>query len=105
METRIKELLSERKHLLESFAKLDLGRLHRLMKREITEFEDDILFLDSIIKGNRLMDSLYSSNDLLGKYSDLSELLKQMQQDNKGEFGEQLKAMLDQISDMMSQLA
>ena len=105
MEIRIDELLSERKHLLESFAKIDAGRLQRLMKREIAEFEEDILFLDSIIKGNRLMDSLYSSNDLLSKYSDLSELLKQMQQGNEGEFGEQLKAMLDQISDMMSQLA
>ena len=105
MEARIKDLLYERKHLLESFAKIDVGRLNRLMKKEIVEFEDDILFLDSIIKGNKLMDSLYSSNDLLGKYSELSELLKQMQEGKPGDYGEQLQEMMNQISELMSQLA
>ncbi len=105
MEVRIKNLLYERKHLLESFAKLDIGRFKRLMNREVIEFEDDILFLDSMIKGSKLIDSLYSSNDLLNKYSELSELLKQMEQGSNGELADELKEVMDQISELMSELA
>ncbi len=105
MEIRIDQLLYERKHLLESFAKLDIGRLKRLMNREVIEFEDDILFLDSMIKGSKLTDSLYSSNDLLNKYNELSQLLKQMEQGAEGELAEELQQIMDQISELMSELA
>ncbi len=106
MEVRINALLGERKHIIESFVKLDIGRLDRLMKREIVEFEDDILFLDSLIKGNQLRDSLVSSNDLLSEYSELSELLKQLEEeDGKGELEQKIQEKLNQIKDLMSQLA
>lgn len=105
MEARIGALLGERKHLIESFVKLDTGRLDRLMKREIVEFEDDILFLDSLIKGGKLRDSLLSSNDLLSEYRELSELLKQLEEGGNEGLEQQIQEKLEQIQNLMSQLA
>jgi len=105
IQLRIKTLINERKHLIESFAKLDLGRLDRLMKREINEFEDDILFLDSMLKGDKLMDSLLSSKELLNEYGELSELLKQLNQGGNEQLEARIQEKLNQIKDLMSQLA
>jgi len=105
MELRTKALLDERKYLIESFAKLDIGRLGRLMKREINEFEDDILFLDSMLKGDKLVDSLRSSKDLLKEYGELSELLKQLNKGSNEQLEVRIQEKLDQIKDLMSQLA
>jgi hypothetical protein len=105
VELRTKTLLDERKYLIESFAKLDIGRLDRLMKREIYEFEDDILFLDSMLKGDELVDSLRSSKDLLKEYEELSELLKQLNDSSDEELNAQIQEKLSQIKDLMSQLA
>ncbi len=105
MELRIKTLLDERKYLIESFAKLDIGRLGRLMKREINEFEDDILLLDSMLKGDKLMDSLRSSKDLLNEYDELSELLKQLNEGSNEQLEALIQEKLNQIRDLMSQLA
>ncbi len=105
MELRIKALLDERKYLIESFAKLDIGRLGRLMRREIYEFEDDILFLDSMLKGEKLVDSLRSSKELFKEYGELSELLKQLNESSNEELNAQIQEKLNQIKDLMSQLA
>ena len=105
MELRIKTLLDERKYLIESFAKLDIGRLGRLMRREIHEFEDDILFLDSMLKGEKLVDSLRSSKELFKEYGELSELLKQLNESSNEELNAQIQEKLNQIKDLMSQLA
>ena len=105
MDRRLNTLLNERKHLIESFAKLDIGRLQRLMKREITEFEDDILLIDSMLKGDKLIDSLRSSNDLLNEYRELTELLNQLEQGDNSEISKQIQEKLNQIKELMSQLA
>ena len=105
MKLRLMNVLDERKYLIESFAKLDIGRLERLMNREILEFEDDILFLDSMIKGDKLMDSLYSSKELLNEYSELSDMLEKLKQDGNEQLQAQIQQKLDQLSDLMSKLA
>jgi len=105
MELRIRALLDERKYLIESFAKLDMGRLGRLMRREIYEFEDDILFLDSMLKGDKLVDSLRSSKELLKEYGELSGLLKQLNEGDNERLQAQIQEKLNQIKDLMSQLA
>ncbi|MGB3364222.1 MAG: DUF4175 family protein, partial [Thermodesulfobacteriota bacterium] len=105
MNLRLNDLLDQRKYLIESFAKLDIGRLQNLMKREITEFEDDILLLDSMLKGDKLIDSLRSSNDLINEYSELSELLNQLKEGDNSEIARQIQDKLNQIKELMSQLA
>ncbi len=105
MEIRLNSLLDERKYLIESFTKIDVGRLDRLMKKEIPEFEDDILLIDSMLKGDKLIDSLRSSNDLLNQYSELSELLNELQDGDNAEISNQIQEKLNQIEQLMSQLA
>lgn len=105
MDIRINNLLDQRKYLIESFAKIDMGRLENLMIKEIREFEDDVLLLDSMLKGDKLMDSLRSSNDLLNQYSELSELLNQLKEGDNSEIASQIEQKLNQIKQLMSQLA
>lgn len=105
MSIRLNSLLDGRKYLLESFAKLDISRLEKLMNREIIEFEDDILLLDSMLKGDKLIDSLRSTNNLLNEYNELSELLNQLQESDDSELNQQIQDKLNQIKELMSQLA
>lgn len=105
MGLRLNNLLDERKYFIESFAKIDIGRLEKLMTREIIEFEDDILLLDSMLKADKLIDSLRSSTNLLNEYKELSELLSQLQESNDPELNQQIQNKLDQIKELMSQLA
>ena len=105
MEVRIEALLKERKEMLESFAIVDLPRLGRLTLREISEFETDILFLDNMLKGERLKDSLFSGRELMSKYGDLQEMLKQLSETGDESLMEEIQKMMDEISKMMQELA
>jgi hypothetical protein len=106
MEIRIGALLGERTELLENFAIVDLPRLGRLMRKEITEFEDDILFLDNMIKGERLRDSLFSGKELMSEYAELQEMLKQLSETGGDDaLMEEIQKKLDQISKLMQELA
>lgn len=105
MEYRINDLLDERKYLIESHKDVDVAKLNGLMNREIPEFENDILLLDSILKGDKLIDSLRASNELLNEYSDLSDLLNQLKEGDNEEIAKQIQDKLNQIKDLMSKLA
>ncbi len=105
MDVRIDELLKERRELLESFAMVDIPRLRRLMRREITEFEDDILFLDSMIKGERLRESLLSGKELLKEYGELSEMLEQLNRTGDESLKAEIRKKLDELQGLMSELA
>jgi len=105
MDLRLNGLLDERKYLIESSAKPDLVKIDGLMEREIPEFEGDILLLDSLLQGDKLMDSLRSGNELLSEYKELSELLSQLKDGGNEEITGQIQEKLDQIRDLMSQLA
>ena len=105
MDVRIDQLLDERRGIFENFASVDIPRAGRLMKREIAEFEEDILFLDSMIKGEKLRDSLLAGKDLMKEYAELSEMMKKL-----GETGDQaLKAEIEKklagLEKLMSELA
>lgn len=106
MDIRIGALLGDRKDILESFAIVDLPRMGRLMRREITEFEDDILFLDNMIKGERIKDSLFSGKELMSEYSELQEMLKQLSETGGNEsLMEEIQKKLDEINKLMQELA
>lgn len=106
MQIRIGDLLRERRELLESFAVVDLPRLGRLMRKEIVEFEGDILFLDNMIKGERLKDSLFSGKELMGEYAQLQEMLKQLSESGDNEaLMEEIQKKLAEISKLMEELA
>jgi len=106
MEIRIGSQLRERQELMDSFAIVDLPRLGRLMRREIIEFEDDILFLDNMIKGDRLKDSLFSGKELMSEYAQLQEMLKQLSESGDNEaLMEEIQKKLDEISKLMEELA
>ena len=106
MEIRIGGLLRERRELLQSFAVVDLPRLGRLMRREITEFEGDIIFLDNMIKSERLKDSLFSGKELMNEYGKLQEMLEQLSESGDDEaLMEEIQKKLAEISKLMEELA
>ncbi|MEQ9619667.1 MAG: DUF4175 family protein [Deltaproteobacteria bacterium] len=105
MDMRIDQLIEQRRELLGSFATVDLPRLGRLMHREITEFEDDILFLDSMIKGEKLRDSLLSGKEMLDRYAELSELMKELNTTQDENLKAEIRQKLDELRRLMSELA
>ncbi len=104
MKTRIKDMLNERTDMIVSFSAEDLPRLGDLIKREIDEFEDDILFLDSALKGEKLRESLMNGRDALTKYTELSELLKKLKQRSDEETKKEIEKKTEELKNLMSQL-
>jgi len=105
MEQRVNTLLDERRDILDSFAVVDIPRLGRLMKRETGEFEDDILFIDSMIKSERLRDSLQSGRELMSKYGELSDLMKKMNETGDEKLKAEIQKKLNELRGLMSELA
>jgi soluble cytochrome b562 len=104
MDVRIDDLLDDRRGILDNFASVDVPRVGRLMKREISEFEEDVLFLDSMIKSERLRDSLLSGRELMKRYSELSRMLSKLDQTGDPALKAEIQKKLDQLSDLMAQL-
>jgi hypothetical protein len=104
MRTSIKDMLDERTHIIVSFSAEDLPRLGDLIKREINEFEDDIIFLDSALKGEKLRESLMYGRDALSKYTELSELLKKLKQSGNEETKKEIEKKTEELKNLMSQL-
>ena len=105
MDVRIDELLGERRGIFENFASVDIPRAGRLMKREIAEFEEDILFLDSMIKGEKLRDSLLSAKELMKEYSELSEMMTKLGETGDEALKAEIEKKLAELSKLMSELA
>lgn len=105
MDVRIDDLLSERRSLLESFDVIDTARLGRLMDREIAEFEEDILYLDSMLKGERLRESLLSGRELLSEYGELSEMLSRLGETGDEALRSDIENKLRELERKMSELA
>lgn len=105
MDVRIDDLLSERRSLLESFDVIDTARLGRLMDREITEFEEDILYLDSMLKSERLRESLLSGRELLSEYGELSEMLAKLGETGDEALRAEIENKLRELEGKMSELA
>lgn len=105
MDARIDGLLEERRSIFENFASVDIPRAGRLMKREIAEFEEDILFLDSFIKGEKLRDSLLAGKELMKEYAELSEMMKKLSETGDEALKAEIEKKLARLEKMMSELA
>ncbi len=105
MDVRIDELLGERRSIFENFASIDVPRAGRLMQREIAEFEEDILFLDSMIKGEKLRDSLLSAKELMKEYAELSEMMKKLGETGDEALKAEIEKKLAELNKLMSELA
>lgn len=104
MKIRIQGLLDERRNLIPSFSMTDLGRLDSLITKEINEFEDDILFLDSMLKGEKLRESLLYGKDTLSRYNELSELLQKLKQRGDETTRKEIAQKLEELKSLMSEL-
>ncbi|HWP92681.1 MAG TPA: DUF4175 family protein [Thermodesulfobacteriota bacterium] len=105
MRIRIEELLQERRNLLSSLSAGDLLRLDGLITREINEFEDDIIFLDSMLKGERLEESLVYGKETLDKYNQLSALLEKLRQTGDEAMMGEIEGKIEELRSLVSQLA
>jgi len=105
MKIRIEDLLYERRDLIPTLSLSNLPRLDGLITREINEFEDDILFLDSTLKGERLRESLVYGKEALSKYNELSELLEKLKQNGDEATRRKIEKKIEELRGLMSQLA
>jgi hypothetical protein len=109
MKARIHDLLDERHDFIPSLSLNDLSRLDRLVTQEIREFEDDILLLDSMLKGEKLRQSLLYGKDALGKYNELSGLLEKLKRDGnemtKKEIAEKIKELRSVMAELTAKLS
>lgn len=105
MKVRINDILGQRRDLITSFSAADFLRLDDLIKREINEFEDDILFLDSTLRGERLRESLVYGRDAFDRYNELSELLKKLKQGGNEETKKEIEKKIGELKGLMSQLS
>jgi hypothetical protein len=104
MKVRIGDLLDERNNLLSSFSIRDLPRLSSLVTREINEFEDDILFLDSMLKGETLRESLLYGRDTLSKYKELLELMEKLKTSGDEETKREIEKRIEELRNLMYKL-
>jgi len=104
MKIGTEDLLNERRDLLTSLSLSDISRLTGLITKEISEFEDNILFLDSLLKGDKLRDSLLYGRETLSKYKELSELLKNLKQNENEETRKEVEKKIEEIRGLISQL-
>jgi hypothetical protein len=104
MKIRIKDLLDERRDLIPSFSITDLPRLDSLITKEINEFEDDILFLDSMLKGEKLRESLLYGKDTLSKYNELSELFEKLKQNGDETTRNEIAKKMEELTSLISEL-
>ncbi|MCI0454390.1 MAG: DUF4175 family protein [Candidatus Dadabacteria bacterium] len=105
MKTRIEGLLDKRRDLLSSLSANYLPRLDGLISEEINEFEDDILFIDSLLKGERLKESLLYGRETLNKYNELSELIKNLKKNKDEKTRKEIEKKIEELRGLISQLA
>lgn len=105
MKTRVEDTLNRRRSLLELFSAEDMARLNDLVTGEINEFEDDALFLDSMLKGERLRESLFYARDTDAKYNELKELLESLKSGGDEKTSEEIAKKIEEIRNLISQLA
>ncbi len=104
MKTRIQGLLNERHDLFPSVSATDLPRLDNLISEEINEFEGDILFLDSMLKGEKLRESMLYGKDALRQYNELSELLEKLKNSGDHTTMDQLAKKVGELNSLVSEL-
>lgn len=109
MKTRIEDLYFDRVQLLSSLAPNYFSRLDNQITEEINEFEDDILFLDSMLKGEKLRQSLNIGAKMEDEYDNLKDLLEKLNQNNdektRREFEKKIESLKNQLSLLAQKLS
>ncbi len=109
MKTRIEDLYHDRVQLISTLTPNYLSRLDNQITKEINEFEDDILFLDSILKGETLRQSLNMGAKMRDEYDSLKDLLEKLGQNNnettRTEIEKTIEALKNQLSLMAQKLS
>ena len=105
MKIRIDDLYYDRVQLLSSLAPNYFSRLDNQVTREINEFEDDILFLDSMLKGEKLRQSLNIGAKMQDEYDNLKELLEKLNQNNNEKTRREIEKKIEYLKNQLSDLA
>jgi len=105
MKPRIEELLDERQKILSSFSIYNIPGLDNLITREINEFEGDILFLDSMLKGEKLRESVLYGKDMLAKYNELEDLIKGILDNPDKKSISEIERKIAELKNIFSQLS
>ncbi|MDA2918178.1 hypothetical protein MYX76_01560 [Desulfobacterota bacterium AH_259_B03_O07] len=105
MKPRIGDLLEERQRILPSFSIHNISRLDNLITREINEFEGDILFLDSMLEGEKLRESVVYGKNMLEKYKELEDLIKNTKNSRDGNSINDIERKISELKNLFSQLS
>ncbi|MGB7292671.1 MAG: DUF4175 family protein, partial [Thermodesulfobacteriota bacterium] len=105
MKARIEDLYFDRVQLLSSLAPNYFSRLDNQITQEINEFEDDILFLDSMLKGEELRQSLNIGAKMEDEYDNLKALLEKFNQNNNEKTRREIEKKIDNLKNQLSLLA
>ncbi|MEE9253128.1 MAG: DUF4175 family protein [Thermodesulfobacteriota bacterium] len=105
MLSRIDEILEDRNETSSLFSPAGIGRFDGRVTREINEFEDDVLFLDSMIKSEMIRDSLLYGQDMASGYEELSELLKKLKEGVDEETLKAIERKIAELKELMAQMA
>ncbi len=104
MQKRLAELQENREALVVSFNRTQLPALRSFIEFEIGELEDHILYLDAILEGERLRESLRHSKQILEEASGLKDLMKQLSNTNDPKIKAQIEQELNQLRNALSEL-
>jgi hypothetical protein len=105
MKTRIEDLHFDRVQLLSSLAPNYFSRLDNQITKEINEFEDDILFLDSMLKGEKLRQSLNIGAKMENEYDNLKTLLEKLNQKDNEKTRREIAKKIEDMKNQLSLLA
>lgn len=108
MKIRIEDLYYDRVQLLSALPPTNLSRLSRLdnlITKEINEFEDDVLFLDSMLKGEKLRQSVNIGAKIQDEYDNLKDLLEKLNQNNNQETKKEIEREIEYLKNQLSTLA
>lgn len=105
MKIRIDDLYYDRVQLLSLRSASDLTRLDNQITREINEFEDDILFLDSMLKGEKLRQSLGIGAKMQDEYYNLKNLLQNLNSNDNENTHREIEKRVEYLEDQLAMLA
>lgn len=105
MKIRIEDLYYDRVQLLSSLAPAHFSRLDNQITKEINEFEDDVLFLDSMLKGEKLRQSLNIGAKIQDEYDNLKGLLEELNQNNNEKTRREIEKKIEELKSQLALLA
>jgi hypothetical protein len=105
MKLRIEDLYYDRVQLLSSLSAAYFSRLDNQITTEINEFERDVLFLDSMLKGEELRQSLKIGAKIQDEYGNLKDLLEKLNQNNNEKTKREIEKKIQYLKSQLALLA